>query len=285
MPELEVTDLRRRLAELRLSPAREAEIVEELSQHLDDRYEELRAAGSSDADARRLALEELNEAGGLAQRMQALSQAHTPPPIVHGQPSGGLLRGVWQDLRYALRTVRRQPGFSATIVVTLAVGHRRQHHRIHDLQRGDSPPHADHGRGPGRQAQCGERRGRTEPQCGRLIPGLSGLADSRLDARSRISRQPRERTAAVSGDERPAARVNAAYVSWNTFSMIGQPPALGRDFAETDDREGALPVVILGGSLWRARYGADPSIVGTTIRVGGVPSTVDWHHATGVWFS
>ena len=59
-------DLRARLADLRLSPAREVEIVEELSQHLDDRYEELRAAGSSDADARRLAIEELNEAGGLA---------------------------------------------------------------------------------------------------------------------------------------------------------------------------------------------------------------------------
>ena len=47
-------DLRARLAELRLTPAREAEIVEELSQHLDDRYEELRASGSSDTDARRI---------------------------------------------------------------------------------------------------------------------------------------------------------------------------------------------------------------------------------------
>ena len=70
-------ELHARLAELRISPAREAEIVEELSQHLNDRYEELRAAGSSDADARRLAIEELNEAGGLARRMQTLSQSHT----------------------------------------------------------------------------------------------------------------------------------------------------------------------------------------------------------------
>jgi predicted permease len=68
--------------------------------------------------------------------------------------------------------------------------------------------------------------------------------------------------------------VNAAYVSWNTFSMLGQRPALGRDFGEADDREGALPVVILGSSLWLTRYGSDPSIVGTTIRIGGVPSTV-----------
>ena len=98
-------DLRQRLAVLRLSPARETEIVDELSQHLDDRYEELRASGSSDADARRLALEELSAAGGLTQRMQTLSQAHEPAPIVHGQRHGGFFRGVWQDLLYALRAV------------------------------------------------------------------------------------------------------------------------------------------------------------------------------------
>jgi hypothetical protein len=83
-----------------------------------------------------------------------------------------------------------------------------------------------------------------------------------------------ERTVAVSGDDRPASRVNAAHVSWNTFSMIGQPPANGRDFVEADDRAGARPVIILGDGLWRTRYGGDPSVVGTTIRVGGVPSTV-----------
>ena len=78
----------------------------------------------------------------------------------------------------------------------------------------------------------------------------------------------------VSGDERPAARVAGAYVSWNTFSLLGQRPALGRDFSETDDQRGASPVVILGGNLWRVRYGADPAILGKTIRVAGVPSTV-----------
>jgi hypothetical protein len=53
------SDLRARLAGLRLAPAREAEIVEELSQHMDDRYEELRAAGTSDPDARLTRLAEL----------------------------------------------------------------------------------------------------------------------------------------------------------------------------------------------------------------------------------
>jgi hypothetical protein len=51
--------LRPRLAQLRLSAAREAEIIEELSQHLDERFEELRVGGATEIEARRLAIEEL----------------------------------------------------------------------------------------------------------------------------------------------------------------------------------------------------------------------------------
>ena len=103
-------DLRRHLAELRLGPAREAEIIEEVSQHLDDRYDELRASGSSDAEARRLVIAELGEGGDLEQRMRVLSQAHVTAPVVHGQPAASLLRGLWQDVRYAVRTVRSSSG-------------------------------------------------------------------------------------------------------------------------------------------------------------------------------
>ena len=72
--------LRARLASLSLSPAREAEIIEELSQHLDQRYEELRSDGASDADARRLAIDELLDRDALANHMRSLRQAHVPPP-------------------------------------------------------------------------------------------------------------------------------------------------------------------------------------------------------------
>ena len=258
-------DLRRRLSELRLSPPREAEIVEELSQHLDDRYEELRAAGSSDADARRLALEELSEAGGIAQRMKALSQAHTPAPIVHGQTDSGFLRGVWQDLWHALRTVRRQPGLSATIVVTLALGIAVNTTVFTIFNAGASTPMPIENADRVVQLSVANVGNAQDPIAGPLIPGLSGLADGPRTFED--SRQPESERSRSPGDDRPALSLHAAYVSWNTFSMIGQPPALGRDFAEADDREGALPVVILGSSLWRARYGADPSILGTTIRI------------------
>jgi hypothetical protein len=56
-------EIRRRLANARMSPAREAEVIEELSQHLQDRYDELRATGADDSTARATALDELDEAG------------------------------------------------------------------------------------------------------------------------------------------------------------------------------------------------------------------------------
>src|SRR5688572_33404765 len=78
------TDLRSRLASLRLSAAREAEIIEELSQHLDDRYHQLRAENASPDNARRLALEELDGEEALARRLGALRQARIPPPLPDG---------------------------------------------------------------------------------------------------------------------------------------------------------------------------------------------------------
>jgi putative ABC transport system permease protein len=111
-----------RLASLSLSPTREADIVEELSQHLDLRYEELRAQGTSDADARRLALEELRDHEALAQYMRPLRQAHVPPPITPGAPARFLPGDLWQDIRYAARMFAKQSAFAAATILTLALG-------------------------------------------------------------------------------------------------------------------------------------------------------------------
>jgi len=64
------------------------------------------------------------------------------------------------------------------------------------------------------------------------------------------------------------------FTSANLFKVIGQRPFIGRDFIAEDDRPGAAPVVILGYGLWQTRYGGDPSILGRTIRVNGLQPTV-----------
>src|SRR5690606_30865712 len=69
-------------------------------------------------------------------------------------------------------------------------------------------------------------------------------------------------------------RITGAWVSADTFAVIGHRPVLGRDFVPDDDRPGAEPVVILGYDVWTRRYGADPGVIGRTVRVNGRAATV-----------
>lgn len=60
----------------------------------------------------------------------------------------------------------------------------------------------------------------------------------------------------------------------NCFSLIGQKPLIGRDFSPDEDKRNAAPVVILGYSIFKNRYGGDPGIVGRTVRINEVATTV-----------
>ena len=89
--------VRARLASVRLSPTRETEIVDELSQHLEDRYRELIAGGTSPDEATRLALADFQGGNILGQKMASLRQGHVTAPPTLGAPTGHVVSDLWQD--------------------------------------------------------------------------------------------------------------------------------------------------------------------------------------------
>ena len=264
-------DLRQRLATLRLSPTREAEIIEELSQHLDQRYDELRAAGSNDADARRLATVELDDSSALARHMRHLRQADVPPPIAPGVPGRGSWGAeLWQDMRYAARTLRRQPGFTAVAILTLALGIGANSAifalvdatLLRPLPFGEpdrivmlSESSATSARGPVSPPNMTDwnTRNRTFDVIAGYINGVGGMV--------------------MTGVDGLAENVTRQWVTAGFFDALGIRPIVGRTFLSEDDSRQA-PVVVLSEAFWRTRFNGDPSIVGTDVRFDGTPFTV-----------
>lgn len=69
-------------------------------------------------------------------------------------------------------------------------------------------------------------------------------------------------------------RLTGAYVSHNFFETLGVKPTIGQDFVPENDQPGAAKVVLLSHSLWNSAFNADPNIVGESLRVNGVVSTI-----------
>ena len=78
----------------------------------------------------------------------------------------------------------------------------------------------------------------------------------------------------VSDDRSAPQTARGAQLSSNAFTLLGTRPILGRDFTAADEGTGTEPVVILSHKLWTSRYNGDPSVVGTTLRLDGKPTTI-----------
>ena len=256
--------LRSRLASLRLSPAREAEIIEEVSQHLDERYEELRRGGAAEDEAYRVAIEELREADTLARHMQPLRQAHVPPPIDPGTRGRALTADLRQDLRYAFRMLLKQPGFTAAVVVTLALG-IGANTAVFSLVNATLF----------RRLPVPNRDGLVYVSRGGGVfsyPGYVWLRDGNqvmdgLAAWGGIA-------ASLSSDN-SAELVNGVIVTGNFFEILGIRAAQGRLITPADDvKPGGHPVAVISHDFWQTRFAGAPDIVGRVVRLNGQQFTI-----------
>jgi predicted permease len=78
----------------------------------------------------------------------------------------------------------------------------------------------------------------------------------------------------LSGDGNAPQQASSTAVTYNAFSLLVQPPILGRDFLPGDEQPGAERVAIIGHKLWKSRYAEDKNVIGRTVRIDGVPTTI-----------
>ena len=264
--------LRPRLAELRLSPTREVEIIEELAQHLDERFEGLRADGATDAEAYRLAIEELSEPDALAEQMRSLRQARALPPIAPGTSDGSFLIGnVWRDVRYGFRGLIRERTFTAIAILTLALGIGPTAAIFSVIQSVllDPAPYADLDRVVYMQIRdlsSPNLGGRTWYSVPEFLE-YQEQSDSFEDVIAGSTEDVLLRTA--EGTE----QFRGALVTPNTFPFVGLPPSVGRVLNTVDAEPGATAVFVMSHQMWVSRYGSDPGVVGRTFVLNGIATT------------
>ena len=261
--------IRKQLADLNLAPAREAEIVEELAQHAEDRYRELESGGATESEARRIALDELSGHELLATELRAVERTDAPEPIVLGARSKArLVAGLGQDFRYGFRTLRKNPAFTAIAILALGLG-IGANTAIFSVVNGVllrplSYPDPSH------LLNIYE----TTAEFNRTSVSYPNYLDWRRESRSFTDMGAyRSHDLNFTGAGEPE-QVSGEFVSASLFPVLGVTPFLGRNFLPEEDRQGAACAVMLTYGFWKRRFGADPNILGRTLTLNAASCTV-----------
>lgn len=173
---------------------------------------------------------------------------------------------IWKDLRYAFRSLLRQPGFAMVAVITLALG-IGANTAVFSVVKAVllNPLPYDN---PKELAVVWTNFGRDLPQ--NWISGPEFVEIRKLASTIQSFEVIVPTTLSVSGDGEPE-EVSSALVSGGFLQMMGTDPELGRLIIEQDDGPGSAPVAVLSRGFWERRYGSDPTTLGKTMNIDGFP--------------
>jgi len=237
---------------------REREFAKELESHLAMHIEDNLRAGMSPDEARRVALVKL---GGVTLTQELHREQRGLP----------MLETLLQDVRFGLRMLRKNPGFSLIAILTLAlgIGANTAIFSVVDgvLLRPLAYPDSD------RLVWLGHTAAKPN-QASAISPPT--FADYRKECQSfeNLTALLLDRsTFNLTGEGEPE-RLQGRHVTASFFATLGVTPALGRVFLPGEDEPGRDRVVVLSHSLWQRRFGADTKIVGQALRLNGQSLTV-----------
>ncbi len=246
----------------------ERDLDSELRFHMEQQVADKVLAGMTEQEARRVARLEF---GGLQQIKEDCRESRGTVWVT----------SVVQDLRLALRQLRKSPGFAITAVLTLALGigaNTSIFTLVHSILL-RSLPVAD----PSHLYRIGDRNDCCYYDSFQNEDGDFDLFSYDLYLHFRKSATEFEQLAAVEAGgfdfsvrrgSLPAKPLRAEYVSGNYFDMLGVGAYAGRPLRDDDDRPGAAPAVVLSYQAWQTDFAGDPGIVGSTIYVETHPFTV-----------
>lgn len=232
------------------------DVAEEMRGHLEERVAELAAEGMSPADAAAKARREFGNVSLLERDSRE----------VWRWPS---IENALVDMRYGLRSLSKAPGFTAVLVLTLALGigaNTAIFSVVHAVLLRPLPfPNADS------LVDIGSRS--TLFDFEHLGVSLPDLVDIRANVPALTAVSPYQPgTKELSGNGKPE-QVESASISQDFFSLLGVHPLFGRDFSAADMRAGSH-VALLSRALWRQRFGGDAQAIGKTFRLDNEAYTV-----------
>jgi predicted permease len=178
-----------------------------------------------------------------------------------------------QDLKYGLRVLAKNPGFTAVVVITLALGIGATS-ALFTVVRSvllRPLPFKD----PGRLMRLYEHSTDDKSPYNWIAAGMFAEWKKQSHGFSDLAifSPWDEYNLSGAGGKLPE-KVHASEVSWNLFPTLGVEPALGRGFTASDDQPSANATVVLSWGLWQRRFGGDPSILNRTIHLDAQPHAV-----------